>query len=71
MRVALGAGGELVSTSRVLNTDSKPFSFTFAYHTYFAVSDIRCATSHAVCPPIGKLLLLLLWQVVDPLASTW
>ncbi|CAN6849840.1 unnamed protein product [Brassica oleracea] len=42
MRVALGSEGELTLTSRVRNTnsDGKPFSFTFAYHTYFSVSDI-------------------------------
>ncbi|CAI0555840.1 unnamed protein product [Linum tenue] len=42
LRVALGPGGDLLLTSRVRNTstDGKPFSFTFAYHTYFAVSDI-------------------------------
>ena len=30
-------------TSRIKNisSDSKPFQFTFAYHTYFSVSDIR------------------------------
>ena len=27
-------------TSRIRNTDAKPFSFTFAYHTYLSVSDI-------------------------------
>ncbi|KAJ0246068.1 hypothetical protein HA466_0176520 [Hirschfeldia incana] len=43
MRVALGCKGELTLTSRIRNTncDGKPFSFTFAYHTYFSVSDIR------------------------------
>lgn len=43
LRVALGPAGELLLTSRVRNTnaDGKPFSFTFAYHTYFSVSDIR------------------------------
>ncbi|CAN1165674.1 Putative glucose-6-phosphate 1-epimerase, partial [Linum perenne] len=42
LRVALGPGGDLLLTSRVRNTstDGKPFSFTFAYHTYFDVSDI-------------------------------
>ncbi|KAG6586093.1 hypothetical protein SDJN03_18826, partial [Cucurbita argyrosperma subsp. sororia] len=42
LRVALGPAGELSLTSRVRNTnaDGKPFSFTFAYHTYFSVSDI-------------------------------
>ncbi|XP_023545671.1 putative glucose-6-phosphate 1-epimerase [Cucurbita pepo subsp. pepo] len=42
LRVSLGPSGELSLTSRVRNTnaDGKPFSFTFAYHTYFSVSDI-------------------------------
>ncbi|KAG8043066.1 hypothetical protein GUJ93_ZPchr0305g33730 [Zizania palustris] len=42
LRVALGPGGDLVLTSRIRNTnnDGRPFSFTFAYHTYFSVSDI-------------------------------
>ncbi|KAJ4911172.1 Galactose mutarotase-like superfamily protein [Raphanus sativus] len=42
MRVALGCEGELTLTSRIrnINSDGKPFSFTFAYHTYFSVSDI-------------------------------
>ncbi|CAL9064907.1 putative glucose-6-phosphate 1-epimerase [Musa acuminata AAA Group] len=42
LRVALGLGGDLLLTSRIRNTnaDGKPFSFTFAYHTYFSVSDI-------------------------------
>ena len=43
MRVDLGSEGELTLTSRIRNTnsDGKPFTFTFAYHTYFSVSDIR------------------------------
>ncbi|KAL9224112.1 hypothetical protein vseg_000181 [Gypsophila vaccaria] len=40
LRVALGPGGDLMLISRVRNTDTKPFSFTFAYHTYLSVSDI-------------------------------
>ncbi|CAL9082854.1 unnamed protein product [Musa acuminata var. zebrina] len=42
LRVALGLGGDLMLTSRIRNTnaDGKLFSFTFAYHTYFSVSDI-------------------------------
>ncbi|KAG2699412.1 hypothetical protein I3760_07G192200 [Carya illinoinensis] len=42
LRVALGPGGDLLLTSRIRNTstDGKPFTFTFAYHTYFSVSDI-------------------------------
>ncbi|KAK4764904.1 hypothetical protein SAY86_025994 [Trapa natans] len=42
LRVTLGPGGDLMLTSRIRNmsADGKPFSFTFAYHTYFAVTDI-------------------------------
>ncbi|XP_038707255.1 putative glucose-6-phosphate 1-epimerase [Tripterygium wilfordii] len=42
LRVTLGPGGDLMLTSRIrnTNTDGKSFTFTFAYHTYFAVSDI-------------------------------
>jgi glucose-6-phosphate 1-epimerase len=42
LRIALGTEGELTLTSRIRNTnsDGKPFTFTFAYHTYFSVSDI-------------------------------
>ncbi|XP_058723368.1 putative glucose-6-phosphate 1-epimerase [Vicia villosa] len=42
LRVALGPAGDLMLTSRIRNTnsDGKPFSFTFAYHTYLSVSDI-------------------------------
>lgn len=37
--------GDLILTSRIRNTniDGMPFSFTFAYHTYFSVWDIRYA----------------------------
>ncbi|XWS18743.1 hypothetical protein CRYUN_Cryun32bG0071000 [Craigia yunnanensis] len=43
LRVALGPGGDLMLTSRIrnTNTDGKSFTFTFAYHTYFFVTDIR------------------------------
>lgn len=42
LRVALTPGGDMILTSRIRNTslDGKPFTFTFAYHTYFSVSDI-------------------------------
>ncbi|KAJ8562452.1 hypothetical protein K7X08_011743 [Anisodus acutangulus] len=42
LRVALSPAGDLMLTSRIrnTNTDGKPFTFTFAYHTYFSVSDI-------------------------------
>lgn len=40
LRVVLGLAGELTSILRVRNTDTKPFTFTFALHTYLAVSDI-------------------------------
>lgn len=39
LRVCLGPG-KLVLIPRVRNTDTKPFSFTFALHTYLSVSDI-------------------------------
>ncbi|KAJ9173306.1 hypothetical protein P3X46_016457 [Hevea brasiliensis] len=42
LRVTLGPGGDLMLTSRIrnTNTDGKPFTFTFSYQTYFAISDI-------------------------------
>lgn len=39
LRVALGSG-MLTLTSRIRNMDKKPFTFTFALHNYFLVSDI-------------------------------
>ncbi|GLJ39729.1 hypothetical protein SUGI_0812110 [Cryptomeria japonica] len=39
LRVTLGAG-KLQLTSRVRNTDNKPFTFTLALHTHLSVSDI-------------------------------
>nr|XP_011466989.1 PREDICTED: putative glucose-6-phosphate 1-epimerase isoform X3 [Fragaria vesca subsp. vesca] len=42
LRVTLGPGGDLMLNSRIrnTNTDGKSFTFTFAYHTYLAVTDI-------------------------------
>ncbi|XP_054784282.1 putative glucose-6-phosphate 1-epimerase [Prosopis cineraria] len=40
LRVALLLNGDLMLISRVRNVNSKPFSFSFAYHTYLLVSDI-------------------------------
>ncbi|XP_058096048.1 putative glucose-6-phosphate 1-epimerase isoform X3 [Magnolia sinica] len=40
LRVALALNGDLTMISRIRNLDSKPFSFSFAFHTYFSVSDI-------------------------------
>ncbi|KAE8691425.1 putative glucose-6-phosphate 1-epimerase [Hibiscus syriacus] len=42
LRVDLSPSGDLMLTSRIrnANTDGKSFTFTFAYHTYFSVSDI-------------------------------
>ncbi|XAR70212.1 Glucose-6-phosphate 1-epimerase [Bertholletia excelsa] len=40
LRVALTADGHVVMISRIRNINCKPFSFSFAFHTYFAVSDI-------------------------------
>ncbi|CAL5433880.1 unnamed protein product [Camellia sinensis] len=41
LRVSLTADGYLTMISRIRNINCKPFSFSFAYHTYFSVSDIR------------------------------
>lgn len=40
LRVSLAADGDLSLISRIRNVNGKPFSFSFAYHTYFSVSDI-------------------------------
>ncbi|KAG6388252.1 hypothetical protein SASPL_153454 [Salvia splendens] len=40
IRVNLSVDGCLSLTSRIRNVNCKPFSFSFAYHTYFSVSDI-------------------------------
>ncbi|KOM55722.1 hypothetical protein LR48_Vigan10g161400 [Vigna angularis] len=40
LRVSLAADGDLTLISRVRNINGKPFSFSFAYHTYLLVSDI-------------------------------
>ncbi|KAL2321451.1 hypothetical protein Fmac_025830 [Flemingia macrophylla] len=42
LRIALGPAGDLMLTSRIrnTNTDGKSFTFTFAYNTYFYVTDI-------------------------------
>eukprot|EP00245_Coleochaete_scutata_P002453 TRINITY_DN1321_c0_g1_i1.p1 TRINITY_DN1321_c0_g1~~TRINITY_DN1321_c0_g1_i1.p1 ORF type:complete len:287 (-),score=65.54 TRINITY_DN1321_c0_g1_i1:556-1416(-) len=40
MRVSIGSQGELTSALQVSNMDTKPITFTFALHTYFAVSDV-------------------------------
>ncbi|KAL2342700.1 hypothetical protein Fmac_003985 [Flemingia macrophylla] len=40
LRVTLAEDGYLTMISRVRNVNSKPFSFCFAYHSYFSLSDI-------------------------------
>ncbi|XP_010555598.1 PREDICTED: putative glucose-6-phosphate 1-epimerase [Tarenaya hassleriana] len=40
LRVSLASDGNLRLISRVRNINSKPFSFSIAYHTYFSISDI-------------------------------
>ncbi|XP_024992757.1 putative glucose-6-phosphate 1-epimerase [Cynara cardunculus var. scolymus] len=40
LRVSLGMDGNLTLTSRIRNVNGKPFSFSFAYHSYLSVSDI-------------------------------
>lgn len=41
LRVSLASEGNLILISRIRNINGKPFSFSFAYHTHFSVSDIR------------------------------
>eukprot|EP00250_Pteridium_aquilinum_P009685 c18859_g1_i1 orf=638-1630(+) len=41
LRVTLGPEGELGMTARIRNIDTKPFTFTAAFQTYFSVSDIN------------------------------
>ncbi|WVZ22394.1 hypothetical protein V8G54_000938 [Vigna mungo] len=47
-RIALGPAGDLLMTSRIrnTNTDGKSFTFTFAYNTYFYVTDIRSISNY-------------------------
>ncbi|BBH03437.1 Galactose mutarotase-like superfamily protein [Prunus dulcis] len=40
LRVSLAAEGYLTLISRIRNINCKPFSFSFAYHPYFSISDI-------------------------------
>ncbi|KAL5551914.1 hypothetical protein UlMin_002090 [Ulmus minor] len=40
LRVSLAADGNLALISRIRNINCKPYSFSFAYHTYFSISDI-------------------------------
>ncbi|KAJ7945006.1 Glucose-6-phosphate 1-epimerase [Quillaja saponaria] len=40
LRVSLTVDGHLTMISRIRNVNCKPFSFSFAYHTYFSISDI-------------------------------
>ncbi|KAJ1264157.1 hypothetical protein BS78_09G241300 [Paspalum vaginatum] len=40
LRVSLSKDGDLSFMSRIRNVNGKPFSFSFAYHTYLSVSDI-------------------------------
>ncbi|XP_059634304.1 putative glucose-6-phosphate 1-epimerase isoform X2 [Cornus florida] len=40
LRVSLAVDGNLILISRIRNINGKPFSFSFAYHTYLSVSDI-------------------------------
>lgn len=40
LRVSLSIDGDLNLISRIRNINGKPFTFSFAYHTYLSVSDI-------------------------------
>lgn len=69
LRVALGPGGDLLLTSRIRNTstDGKPFTFTFAYHTYFSVSDIRWLTTLVYLFTLSgsSLVIMILWDCLS------
>ena len=41
LRVTLTEENNLIMRSRVKNVNGKPFNFSFAFRTYFAISDIR------------------------------
>jgi hypothetical protein len=41
LRVCLAEDGYLTMISRIRNINSKPFSFSFAYRTYFSIADVR------------------------------
>jgi galactose mutarotase-like enzyme len=41
LRISLSKDGDLSLVSRIRNVNGKPFSFSFGYHTYISVSDIR------------------------------
>jgi galactose mutarotase-like enzyme len=45
LRVSLTKDGNLSLVSRIRNVNGKPFSFSFGYHTYLSVSDIRSGIS--------------------------
>lgn len=55
LRVSLAASGNLTLISRVRNINGKPFSFSFAYHTYLSVSDIRYQSIFPI--------LIMVWEV--------
>ncbi|GAB4844556.1 hypothetical protein Ancab_037938 [Ancistrocladus abbreviatus] len=40
LRVSLASDGSLTLISRITSVNGKPFSFSFAYHTYLSISDI-------------------------------
>ncbi|CAL5187397.1 unnamed protein product [Lathyrus oleraceus] len=40
LKVCLTADGRLILISRIRNVNGKPFSFSFAFHTYLSISDI-------------------------------
>nr|CAB3464418.1 unnamed protein product [Digitaria exilis] len=50
LRVFLSKDGDLSLISRIRNVNGKPFSFSFAYHTYLSVSDIRSGSWLIVTP---------------------
>ncbi|CAD6261926.1 unnamed protein product [Miscanthus lutarioriparius] len=68
LRVALSPGGDLMLTSRIRNTnaDGKSFSFTFAYHTYFKISDIRLLSLKQFKNEVHEVSYILRYSCLEP-----
>lgn len=73
LRVSLASDGSLSLISRVRNINGKQFSFSFAYHTYFSVSDIRYAVLSLLFVTYSWILLRSVFQhfITSPTSCTF